>query len=242
MNKHRVAIVQSSYIPWKGFFDIIHGVDEFVFLDDVQFTIRDWRSRNRIKTPNGLLWLTVPVGSDRNRLIRDVKLDDPSWQEKHWKTIFHNYAKAPHFGHYRPLIEEMYLGTRWATLSEMNQAMTKRIATEVLGLSTRFTDSREYSPEGSKLDLILDIVRKTGATTYISGPAAKDYIDPLRFHEAGVALEYQDYAGYPEYPQLYPPFEHAVSVLDLMFNAGDSAPHYIWGWRQANPAPTRRDS
>jgi hypothetical protein len=230
---HRVAIIQSSYIPWKGYFDIIHDVDEFVFLDHVQFTPRDWRSRNRIKTPQGPQWLTVPAGTDRNRSICDVALPDASWQEKHWKTLLHNYGKAPHFGTHRAFFEELYLGQRWESLSEMNQHMTKAIATEVLGLSPRFRDSRELEPDGAKLEVILDLVRKTGATQYVSGPAARDYIDASRFRDIGVELVYKDYGGYPEYAQPYPPFEHAVSVLDLLFSVGPDAPWHIWGWRDA---------
>lgn len=230
---HRVAIIQSSYIPWKGYFDIIHDVDEFIFLDHVQFTSRDWRTRNRIKTRDGLLWLTVPAGSDRNRRICDVRLEDRSWQEKHWKTILHNYSKAPHFARYRPFFEEIYLGTAWSSLSELNQTMTTRIARELLGIETRFRDSRELDPEGAKLELILDLVRKSGATTYVSGPSADDYIDPALFADAGVELVYKQYSGYPEYAQAHPPFEHAVSIVDLLFNVGENAPHYIWGWRES---------
>ena len=231
MKPHRVAILQSSYIPWKGYFDIAHDVDEFIFLDNVQFTTRDWRSRNRIKTPNGLLWLTVPVGSDRNRRICDVVIEDDSWQKKHWKTILHNYGKAPYFPQYRSFFEEIYLGTRWYRLAHMNQEMIRRIASEILQLPTRFTDSSAYDPEGAKLDLILDLARKSGATSYLSGPAARDYIEEDRFSVLGITLEYKDYSGYPEYPQEHPPFEHAVSLLDLLFNTGPEAPSYIWAWR-----------
>src|SRR5690554_1008780 len=122
MSEHRVAIVQSSYIPWKGYFDIAHGVDEFVFLDTVQFTTRDWRSRNRIKTANGLLWLTVPVGSRRSRRICDVAIGDASWQGKHWKTIVHSYGKTPGFRIYRDFFEHLYIGKKWTNLSQMNQS------------------------------------------------------------------------------------------------------------------------
>lgn len=238
MSMHRVAILQSSYIPWKGYFDIAHDVDEFVFLDHVQFTTRDWRSRNRIKTANGLLWLSVPAGSDRDRRICDVRLDDPAWQQKHWRSILHSYAKAPYFGRYRDFFEELYLGRQWASLSEMNQHMTRRIASELLGIRCRFRDSRELDPQGAKLDLILDLARKAGATTYVSGPAARDYIQPQRFVEAGIELVFKGYDGYPEYPQPHPPFEHAVSVLDTLFCLGEAAGDHIWGWRGSGVAGT----
>jgi hypothetical protein len=233
MNGHKVAIIQSSYIPWKGYFDIIHDVDEFIFLDDVQFTSRDWRSRNRIKAAGGTHWLTVPAGANRNRLICEVALDDPAWQKKHWKTLCHSYSRAPFFQQYAPFFKELYLGQTWSNLSEMNQSMTQRIARELLGIRTVFTDSRSYAAQGTKLDRIIDLLRLSGATSYLSGPLAADYLEPEKFATLGIGLKLKDYSDYPEYPQLYPPFEHTVSVLDLIFNAGPHAPEYIWGHRCA---------
>jgi len=224
-----VAVIQSSYIPWKGYFDILHDVDLFVFYDDVQYTVRDWRTRNRIKTPNGPIWLTIPAGSDRNRLICDVKLVDVEWPSRHWKTIVQAYGKAPHFKEYRDALEEIYLGRTWDSLSEFNQHMTQCIARQFLGIGCEFADSRDYLAEGRKLDRMLDLLCKAGATRYVSGPSARDYLDQEAFDRAGIELVYKSYAGYPEYPQLYPPFEHAVSVLDLLFMTGAQAPSYIWG-------------
>jgi WbqC-like protein family len=231
MNSHTVAIIQSSYIPWKGYFDIIHDVDEFIFLDEVQYTVRDWRTRNRIKTSNGSIWLTVPAGSDRNRLIRDVSIDDNSWQEKHWRSIVHSYSRAPYFRQYADFFEEFYRAHAWTNLSEMNRHMTEKIARELLGIRTRFTDSSTYSAQGSKLDKILDLLRRSHADRYISGPSASGYLDRTRFEELGIALVLKDYSGYPEYEQLYPPFEHAVSVIDLVFNTGPHAADFIWNYR-----------
>jgi hypothetical protein len=232
MSRHTVAIIQSSYIPWKGYFDIIHDVDEFIFLDDVQYTTRDWRTRNRIKTANGSIWLTVPAGSDRNRLICDVSLDDVSWQEKHWKSIVHSYSRAPYFRQYADFFENLYRVRTWTNLSEMNRHMTEHIARELLGIRTRFTDSRIYAAQGSKLDKILDLLKLSGADRYISGPSASGYLDQAKFEELGIALVLKEYSGYPVYEQLYPPFEHAVSVIDLIFNAGSNAADFIWGYRQ----------
>lgn len=231
MNGPRVAILQSNYIPWKGYFDIIHDVDLFVFYDDVQFTPRDWRTRNKIKTAQGAQWLTVPAGDDRNRLICEVMLRDASWQAKHWRTIQQNYGKCAHFARYREYFEHQYLGRTWDNLSALNQTLIRDIATDFLGLTTRFVDAREFRATGHKQDRLLEILSGCGASSYLSGPAAKDYIDPTRFEAAGVALSWKDYAGYPEHPQRFPPFEHAVSIVDLLFNAGPEAPHYIWGWR-----------
>ena len=228
---NRVAVLQSSYIPWKGYFDIIHDVDTFVFYDDVQFTRQDWRSRNRIIANGSPLWLTVPTGTDIKRLINEVRLSDSAWQRKHWSTIRHAYTKSPYFRDFAPAVEELYLGRHCTSLSEMNQHFTRFIAVEMLGIKTSFLDSTSFGAEHSKLDRLLDLLKKVGATHYLSGPAARTYIDPERFDEAGIALEYKDYSGYPEYRQTGATFEHAVSVLDLLFNTGPAAPEFIWGWR-----------
>lgn len=232
-----VVILQSNYIPWKGYFDLIHDADVFVFYDDVQFTVRDWRTRNKIKTAQGPQWLSVPAGSDRNRLICKVQLTDSSWQTKHWKTIEQNYRKCPYFEHYQPIFEALYLGREWKNLAELNQTFIRRIATDLLGITTQFRDAREFHAQGQKQERLLDILGKLGATRYVSGPAAKDYIDPQRFADAGVELIWKDYSGYPAYPQRFPPFEHGVSILDLLFNVGPHATWYIWGWREGLPRP-----
>ncbi|HKU17735.1 MAG TPA: WbqC family protein [Candidatus Saccharimonadales bacterium] len=231
MSVRTVAIIQSSYIPWKGYFDIINDVDEFIFLDDVQYTVRDWRTRNRIKTANGLMWLTVPAGSNRNRLICDVTIEDSSWQKRHWQTIRHNYSRAPYFREYESFFEELYLGRTWTNLSDMNRHITQRIATDLLGIRTTFTDSRTYNAQGARLGRILDLIRLSGAKRYLSGPSASNYLDIEKFKAIGVELKLKDYSDYPEYPQLYQPFEHTVSVIDLIFNTGPHAISYIWGHR-----------
>jgi hypothetical protein len=233
----RVAVIQSSYIPWKGYFDIIHDVDTFIFYDDVQFTYQDWRSRNRVIANGNPVWLTVPTGGDIKRLVNEVVLPNSVWQKKHWSTIRHAYTKSPGFRDYAGLFEEIYLGKQWTSLSEMNQYVTKTIAKEILGIATEFRDSLEFEASGSKLDRLIDLLTKAGATHYLSGPAARSYIDPQRFEDAGIQLEYKDYAGYPEYKQLSNDFEHGVSILDMLFNTGIDAPYYIWGWRNTE-APT----
>lgn len=230
----RIAILQSAYIPWKGYFDIIHDVDEFIFLDDVQYTRQDWRNRNRIKTAAGSAWLTIPVGTNLTRRICDVELPSASWQRQHWERLEATYRNAPFFEVYRPLLKSIYLGDRWTTLSELNQHLIRIIA-EILGVSTRFRDSREFPSANQRLDRVLDILRSVDARLYLSGPAARSYIEPRRFADAGIELEWKSYDGYPEYSQLYPPFAHDVTILDLLFHTGPDAPHYIWGWRSAEP-------
>jgi len=226
----RLVILQSSYIPWKGYFDLINDADLFVFYDDVQFTKNDWRNRNKIKTHQGPLWLSVPVGSNIDRKICEVEIGSSQWQSKHLASLRLNYSKSPCFSDYEFLLEDLYVKTAWKSLSGLNQFATRTIA-EVLGIKTIFLDSRRFDAEGSKLDRLISLIKKTGADTYISGPSAKAYIDENRFSQEGINLIWKDYSGYPEYPQRFPPFEHAVSVLDLLFNVGPEAPYYIWGWR-----------
>jgi hypothetical protein len=228
----KVAVIQSNYIPWKGYFDIIHDVDLFIFYDDVQYTKNSWRNRNKIKTAQGLHWLTIPVGSRENRLIYQVEPAHNYWPRKHWATIQQSQAKAPYFKQFQEFFEHFYSGNTWGNLSELNQFLIRTISSEYLGIRTEFKDSREFCPTGEKLDRLIDLLQKVGATLYVSGPTARDYIDGQRFVDAGIKLVYKDYSGYPEYPQLYPPFEHQVSILDVLFNCGPRAPYYIWGWRE----------
>jgi len=230
----RVAILQSNYIPWKGYFDIIHDVDLFVFYDDVAYTKGDWRNRNQIKTPRGVEWLTIPTGTRGRRLIYEVELPRGAWAAKHWRRIVEHYHRAPYFERYRAYFEDVYLHRTWTSLSELNQHLIRGIAGDFLGIQTTFTDSRQYQPTGARLDRILDVIKKTGGDTYVSGPAAKSYIVPSRFEEAGVQLVWKDYAGYPQYPQFFPPFAHDVTILDLLFHTGPDASMYIWGWRRAH--------
>ncbi len=223
----RVGMTQSNYIPWKGYFDYINSVDEFYFYDDVQYTKQDWRNRNVIKTAAGLEWLSVPVGSKRSRLICEVELTQHDWQKSHWGKIRQAYQNAPHFKAYKEFFDEIYLGNSWTNLSEMNQTVTKRIATELLGITTKFGDSREYHLEGEKAERYIPMLQEIGCTTYLSGPSAKNYLTEEMMTDAGIQLEWMSYTGYPEYHQLYPPFEHAVSILDLIFNEGPNMRQYM---------------
>lgn len=229
----RVAIIQSGYLPWKGHFDIIHDVDLFVFLDDVQFTSRDWRTRNRIKAAQGPAWLTVPTGSHRDLCIDEVQLADSQWQAKHWATLRHVYGRAPYFGHYQAFFQELYLGHSWNSLSSLNQHLTKTIAQDFLGLQTEFMDARSLNTVGRKTPRLLQILKRVGAEVYITGPTTRSYLDVELLAREGIQAIFKDFEGYPEYPQAHPPFEHKVSVVDLLFNVGPEAPHYIWGWRDS---------
>ena len=236
----RVAVLQSNYIPWKGYFDIIRQVDLFVFYDDVQYTKQDWRDRNRVKTERGLEWLTIPIEQRRGQLICEVKFQDASWGRRHWDRIQALYSRAPYFEHYRPLFEEIYLHLRWESLSEFNQHVIRTISRECLGIGTEFRDSREFALQGRKLSRLIELLTRLSTTTYLSGPAARAYLDPDATAAAGIDVEWMDYSGYPEYPQFHPPFAHNVTVLDLLFHTGPDAPSLIWGWRGAAAARSLR--
>lgn len=228
MNK-KVAILQSSYIPWKGYFDIINSVDEFILFDDVQYTERDWRNRNRIKTPNGSHWLSIPVDSGNKllNLIYNKKIVDKHWSKKHWASIERNYCRSPFFDEYSQVIRDQYeKSLEIESLSQVNYGFIKTIC-NILGIDTNITWSMDYHGNGKKTDRLIDLCLKSGANYYLSGPSARNYIHDTSFIEAGIVLEYMDYMGYPEYNQLYPPFNHFVTVLDLIFNVGTDAIYYM---------------
>lgn len=221
----RVAIVQSCYVPWKGYFDLINSVDEFVLYDDCQYTRQDWRNRNRIKTLRGTRWLTIPVTVNdlyRQRLD-ETDVADPSWAPRHWDILCQSYRRAPHFVTYAEQIEAAYAGcAAEPKLSRINRTLLEAIC-GILGIATTLTWSTDYAATGSRTERVVDLCRQAGAKLYLSGPRASAYIEDSMFEEAGVELRYFDYGSYPEYPQLYPPFDHSVSILDLLFTAGPEA-------------------
>ncbi len=225
----KVAIIQPNYIPWKGYFDIINMVDLFVLYDDVQYTVRDWRNRNIIKTKNGPVWLTIPTDGTQEKIIRDVKVVyDEKWNVKHWKAIQLNYAKAPYFKEFKNLFEELYMTTSEKYLWEVDLKFITAI-NKILGINTQIVcaSDLEYNRDLKKTERLIEILKLLKATHYLSGPSAKNYIDETLFIQEGITLEWMDYSGYPEYPQLYPPFTHYVSIIDLIFNTGKDAPKYM---------------
>lgn len=229
----KVAIVQSNYIPWKGYIDLINLVDEFVLFDDMQYTRRDWRNRNVIKTAAGLKWLTIPVAVKGNYLqkINDTRVSDPAWARRHWETIVHSYSKATHFAHYREVFESLYLNCAETYLSQINYAFLSAIC-KILGIDTRITWSTDYASAAGKTERLVSICKQAGATSYISGPSARDYLDGTLFNDANISLDYIDYDSYPEYKQLFPPFAHQVSIIDLIFNEGPDARNFMKSFSQ----------
>jgi hypothetical protein len=220
--------MQSNYIPWKGYFDLIAMVDELILLDDVQYTRQDWRNRNRIKTPAGLLWLTIPVRyAPTGQRIDETVIADPKWPLRHWRVLQHNYARAPFFEEVSALLEPLYLGLSEQRLSDVNRMLIEAVC-GALGLSTRLRWSTEYEPTPTgRNERLIDLCRQAGAERYLTVPGTRAYLDEGAFEQAGIAVDWMDYSGYPEYPQLHGDFEHRVSVLDLLMNTGPEAPSYL---------------
>ena len=224
----KVAILQSNYIPWKGYFDMIGAVDEFILYDDMQYTRRDWRNRNQIKTPQGVHWLTVPVRvkGKYDQKIRDTEIDGSDWAVAHWKALAQNYARAPHFAEIAVWLEPLYRAASYTHLSELNRRFIE-VVCAYLEIDTVISDSRDYPLLEGKTERLADLCAQAGGTEYVSGPSARDYVDESVFENSGIKLTWFDYAGYPEYPQLWGEFAHGVTVLDLLFNCGKDAGRFM---------------
>ena len=227
----KCVILQPSYIPWRGYFHQIARTDVFVFYDDVQYDKHGWRNRNRIKTPNGPQWLTIPVNSagvlQNKTTIHEVRIDwRREWNRKHWASITQAYGKAPYFKQYGDDIAGYYQKT-YEYLADLTIDLTVHLA-GLLGISsTRFLRASSLEGiQGEKTSRLVQIIQRVGADHYISGPSARDYLDEPLMQANGIKLEYMEY-NYPEYPQLYPPFDNQISILDLLFMAGSEALKYI---------------
>mgnify|MGYP003363500464 FL=1 len=223
----KVAIVQSNYIPWKGYFDMIAAVDEFILYDDMQYTRRDWRNRNQIKTPQGIQWLTVPVQvkGKYHQKIRETEIEGSEWANAHWKSLIQNYRRAAHFEEIAVWLEPLYLNEPPSHLSPLNRRFIAAIC-NYLSIETVISHSWDYTLVEGKTERLAALCAQAGGTEYVSGPAAKDYVDEEVFKERGIRLTWFDYAGYPKYPQLWGEFVHGVTILDLLFNCGrDSRNH-----------------
>lgn len=214
----KVAILQSNYIPWKGYFDIINSVDTFIIYDEVQYTKNDWRNRNQINSKQGLQWLTIPVRvQSLEQKIFETKISFAKWNKKHWNSITANYGKTPGFALHKERFEELYLGCKTDVLSEVNVSFIKSI-NEVLGINTEIIDSRDLNLQGDKNERLVDAVKKVNGDLYLSGPAAQSYLDESLFTDESIKVEWKKYLGYPEYPSFHEDFQHGVSILDLIFN------------------------
>ncbi len=234
-----VAVTQSNYIPWKGYFDIIRACDHVIFLDDVQYTRRDWRNRNKIKTPQGAKWLTIPVDVKNKYAdlrICDVQISEPDWAEKHWNLIKQNYQKSAFFDEISALIRPLYEKIDKEThLSAINRLFIVEIC-QYLQIKTQFSNSTDHFSLKEldnfySTDRLLQLCRAVDATHYISGPAAKDYMDVTAFTDQNITVQWADYSQYPVYEQPYGDFTHAVSIIDLLMTQGDKTLDYMIDFR-----------
>ena len=224
----KVAILQSNYIPWKGYFDMIALVDEFILYDDMQYTRRDWRNRNQIKTPQAVKWLTVPVKVKGKyyQTIRETEIDGGDWAKSHWAQLTQNYCHTPYFEEIRCWLEPLYLAESYSHISQLNRRFIEQICT-YLEINTVISNSWDYNLVDGKTERLADLCVQAGGAEYISGPSAKNYIEENIFTKQDIKLTWFDYSEYSEHPQLWGEFIHGVSILDLLFNCGTNASDYM---------------
>jgi len=223
-----LAVLQPGYIPWLGFFDQLDRSDVFVFYDDVQYDKNGWRNRNRIKTPSGPMWLTVPVKSVAlSQLIKDTEIDDTQqWRKKQINTIEQFYKKAPYFQQYFGDFREL-LSNSWPNIAELDIAVIKYFAAQ-LGIVTTLCRSSELDIGGDKNERLINLCRHFNVNRYLTGNAAKTYLATDLFATEGVEVCWQDYF-HPEYPQLHGDFVPYLSTLDLLLNCGPDSLEILRG-------------
>lgn len=218
------AIMQPTFLPWIGYFGLMASVDLFVFLDDVQFDKRSWQQRNRIKTANGIVWLTVPVltrGRREQKICEAEIQPDAKFPDAMWRTIEMNFAKAPYASRYLPPLHDIILA-HTTRIGALNIALIEWMAGE-FGITTPTARASQTPVASAKADRLVDLCQAHGVTDYLSPPGSRAYLeDSDAFATAGIALEYFAYE-HPEYTQLHGPFEPYMSALDLLVNAGPEA-------------------
>lgn len=218
-----ISVHQPQYIPWLGYFEKIARSDGFVFLDRVQYKAREFQNRNKIRTKDGWLWLTVPVLKNARAYpaLDTVYIDNAQdWQRRHWRAIFLNYAKAPFFKEYSDWCADLYR-KEWKKLSELNIYIIKSV-NEFLGINTKIYNESQFKIGTKSTQRIIDICKKLKADTYLSGIGGKEYLDEQLFGLNNIKLNYQNFK-HPQYQQCYKPFIPYMSIIDLLFNCGPEA-------------------
>lgn len=220
----KIAISQSNYIPWKGYFYSIAKVDVFVIYDEMQYTKRDWRNRNLIKTPNGLKWLSIPVEVKGKyyQKINETKISDKTWNKSHLEILKQNYKKANFFKETIGWIEDLYMNCNFEYLSEINLHFIREI-NKYLNIKTEIRFSKDYDLHKDRNMRLINLCKDLNATNYYSGPAAKFYMDEDLFGNNNIKVHYFNYSNFPKYSQLNGEFEHGVSIFDLIFNEGENS-------------------
>lgn len=224
-----VVVLQPGYLPWLGFFDQVIRSDVFVYYDDVQYDKHGWRNRNRIKSPTGPIWLTVPVlnGGRFGQKINEVEIDNrSSWARKHITAIGQNYSKAPYLRRFLPQLEELLM-RRWDSLVELDVASVAMIC-DWIGVHRKIERSSQLGIEGEQSGRLLDICRHFKADRYLSGDSAQNYLDVEAFAQQGVQVEWQSYQ-HPTYQQLHGEFTPFLSIIDLVMNLGEDSLNVLTG-------------
>lgn len=228
----RVVVLQSNYIPWKGYFDLLKSADLFVVYDSVQYTKNDWRNRNQLLGPNGPIWLTIPVqtAGQATQKISETTVKDGRWARKHWMTTVQALGKRPHFASYRDEWQSWFATAGdLDNLHEINLIFLRGLARQ-LSIDTSIVNDTDFefaSDAGTATERLVSLCESVGCTTYITGPAGLDYMNLSEFEQAGIAVEVIAYDQYPTYPQLLEPFSHYVSALDLLANVGADAVSHL---------------
>lgn len=223
----KVVISQSNYVPWKGYFELIANADIFIFLDNVQYTKNDWRNRNKIITDKGVEWITIPINNSITEDIDQKQFINNIWKRKHYKTVYQNYCKAPFFLEYEFLLEHLYTSNRHTNLSEYNIDTIQFISKNILKLNTEFMVYKSDKKFENPNDRLIDILLSVGADYYVTGPAAKNYINEEVFQSNKINVQYFEYGPYKPYKQRNQSFIDNVSILDTIFSCGPYAREYI---------------
>lgn len=224
------TIMQPTYLPWMGFFEMIDATDIYVVFDHVQFVKKYWDQRNRIKTANGVIWLTIPVhNAPQETRICDVKVsyDNGNPLEKHWKTIALSYKKAPYFNEYKSIFEKIY-SKEYSLLRDLNIELIETVCA-ILGIKTKIMFSSKMDlgdKDMNRTERVVNLCKKTGITKLYDAKGAQDLLDTSLFKKEGIEIIFQDFQ-HPEYPQLWGEFIPYLSVIDLLFNCGPDSIKYI---------------
>ena len=219
----RIAIMQPGYLPWLGFFELMHHCELFVIFDDVQYTKKDWRSRNRIRTKDGWMWLSVPVQTKNRQFqgIHEAVIDHSSnWRHKHIKAIEVNYGRAPHFQEFFPVLKEI-IGFKWERLVDLDLELIQWLA-GTFGIQREIVRSSQLRVSGGREDRIMAVCEALGARELYDTKASAAFLDRISFERRGIRLEFQDYL-HPVYQQVYDPFHSHLSAIDLLFNHGSES-------------------
>jgi len=229
---NKIIITQSNYIPWKGYFTTMKKASHIILYDDAQYTRRDWRNRNKIITPSGPTWLSIPIDvkGKYHQKVNEAKVKSNDWPTDHWNKIVQNYRNAPCFKAYSHHFEDLYLDKLkyYEYLTDINRLMLQK-SIDLLGIDIEILDSRQLNIRGGKTEKLINICRDLNADEYFTGPAARGYMEEGLFPQNNIKLTYYDLDNFPTYKQRWEGFDHHVSILDMFFNLGkDTVNYFNW--------------